>query len=329
MLNKLDGIVFWIDSTHDYAIIEYILPHLEAPYRIVARNSKVAALLKARGVDATIWPAFPSLVIMTRHAFHRFPIKAIKKIGMKHGTYHFKKMIHPDKYNAFDLFLFNSEFEAKEAAGMGITCGVAGGYSRLDAFSDPKTIENSHAIKETPGFDNNKKTLLFTATWDGSGMSAIDQWIDHLEGLTSRYNIMLSLHPMMSEGIARKARSIAGIMFAEPELLPAYMLAADVLISDTSSVMAEFCALDKPIITFRVEKAKRLTPEIREMISDISLQISSIDELHQAVAQHEGQPDTKRAQRQRWTQVFYGDIHQGHGKKTAAKINDFVKLHSH
>ena len=323
-LGKLDDVVFYVDSEQDYVVIEHILPHLNKPFRIVARNEKVAKTLRKKGVDARAWPAFPRLLIMARHAFHRFPIAAIKKIGMNHGIYHFKKMIRAEKYNAFDLYLFISEAEAQQAKEYGVSCGVAGGCPRKDTFSDPHTIAASQKIKQQDSFDPQKKTLLFTATWDRSGLSAINRWIDHLPQLALQYNVFVSLHPMMSQTYFERVLAIPGIQFAQPHMLPAHMLAADLLISDTSSVMAEFCGLDKPIITFRVDSGKRLTKEIKEMIQDISIGIDSVDELGGAIEQYTQNPGLKSDLRARWNKVFYGEHKGSHGKKAAAIINNYI-----
>ena len=324
----LDETVFYLDYAHDYFIIEHLLPHLNFPYRLVARNRRLAQNLRARGVEAGVWPAFPRRLILTRHAFHRFPLRAIKKVGLKHGPWFFKKMIRPGKFNAFDLFVFISESEVKLARQAGVTAGVAGGYPRLDAFSDPQIMAKSQAIRQQPGFDAAKKTLLFTTTWDGSGMSAAHRWFNELHSLTEKFNILLSLHPMMSEGMKEKARSIPGVFLAGPEELPAQMLAADMLVGDTSSVLAEFCALEKPIITFTVDKGARLTPEIRTMIADISLQIENTVEIPMAVEQYEKNPSLKQAQRQHWTGIFFDDVNVSHGQKAAAVLNDWVRYNT-
>lgn len=315
---------FFLDYEHDYAIVEHILPHLKFPYDLVARNRKVACALRGKGVAVKTWPAFPSLVIMPRHALHRFPITAVRKIGLKHGPHFFKKMIRPEKFNAFDLFVFISENEVRIAEEQGVRVGIAGGYPRLDAFTDPGTLALAQEIKKQPGFDEKKPTLLLTATWDQSGMSAVHQWINALPALKERFNLLVSLHPMMSKNLLSKIRRVPGIFFAGSEALPAAMLVAGFLIGDTSSVLAEFCALDKPIITFRVDSGRRLTPEISRMISDISLPIGSLAELDQAIEQYVQDPALKQAERQQWGKIFFDDPGVSHGKKVAAILNDFV-----
>jgi CDP-glycerol glycerophosphotransferase (TagB/SpsB family) len=324
LFRKEHFVVFYIESQHDYQIIKYVLPHIRFPFLIAAKSATLAGELKSKGTDAVVWPVFPDVVIMARHAFHRFPARQIKKIGLRHGPYHFKKMIASHKYNLFDLYLFTSENEVKIAGETGITVGRAGGYPRLDAFNDNEVVERSIALKKKYGFNNDKKTLLFAATWDRSGMSAVEKWADRLHEPGNDFNILVSLHPMMSEKFKKQiSRSNAAIIASED--LSAGMLLADILVSDTSSVLAEFCVLDKPIITFKVPTGLRLTKEIQQMISEISLQIDRFEQLADAISKFDNQPLLKKAERQKWNRIIFDDLHTSHGLRAATIINDFVR----
>ena len=327
LTGKLDGAVFYVHYEQDFFVMENILPYIEFPYTIAASSRKVAGELRKNGLQVKTWPVFPEVLIMARHTFHRFPVRAIKKIGLKHGTYHFKKMISAKKYNAFDLYFFATDEEVEMAAMKGINCGVAGGTPVIDKLFDPKTLAKSLEIKKKPGFDKTKPTILFTTTWDKSGLSAIDKWIDSLAGLKSKYNILVSLHPMMSQHYLNRVKNIPGIYISDPHTLPAFMLAADFLISDTSSIMGEFCALDKPIITFAVEQKGRLTGEIQQLIGEISLQISDINQLDDAINKYMNDKNFRRKERCHWREIFYGDLGISHGKKTALEINAFIAKH--
>lgn len=321
---RLHGVVFYMESTHDYHVMEYILPHIQAPYAIAAKSKEVTTVLRHKGLKVITWPVFPTVVIMARHAFHRFPIKAIKRIGLMHGPYYFKNMISAKKYNAFDLYLFTSPRVLHQASQKGIRVGQVGGYARIDAFKDPAVISESTHIKSQANFMENKKTLLFSATWDGSGQSAVDRWADKLGSLDSRYNILVSLHPMMSATYVQKVKQNKDVYFLKQDQLYAGMLLADLMICDTSSVMAEFCALDKPMISFRIQEGPRLTQVIKNMISEISTQINHIEELDDRISQYMSHPDLKRTDRQRWRQQIYEDTSVSHGKKTADAINSFL-----
>lgn len=321
----LDGLVFYVDMEHDYQNIEYILPHLKTPYVIAARNRNVAKRLKTRGIPVRVWPVFPSLLIMTRHAFHRFPIDTLKKIGLKHGPGFFKKMIHPAKYNAFDLYLFCSQAELAKAAEAGVRCGAIGGYPRIDAFSDSRVVERSREIEGFEEFRNEKTNLLFTATWDRSGQSGYQAWIGQLALLAKRYNIAVSLHPLMKASHHKRLKAISGIRIVQTDSLPAYMIWADMMVGDTSSVLAEFCVLDKPMITFSVQGGARLTPEIKEMIREFSTQVTDASELDEAVANYLDNPSHKRENRQKWKRMLFDDTEVSHGKIAADIINQFIE----
>ncbi len=64
---------------------------------------------------------------------------------------------------------------------------------------------------------------------------------------------LLTLHPKCSEALFAQYRALAGAnaAFIEPEQVMAAQRAADVLVSDTSSIVSEFVVQHKPVVTFR------------------------------------------------------------------------------
>ncbi len=64
---------------------------------------------------------------------------------------------------------------------------------------------------------------------------------------------LLTLHPKCSEELFARYRALAGsnAAFVEPEQVMAAQRAADVLVSDTSSIVSEFVVQHKPVVTFR------------------------------------------------------------------------------
>ena len=118
-LRKKKQVVFYCDGYLDYVIFENVREFLPE-MKIVAKNKKIKKELEVHGIKSILWPVFPDVVIMTRHAFHKFPSNKIIKLGINHGAYHFKQFIKAEKYNVFDLFLFTSEHEVKEAEEFGI-----------------------------------------------------------------------------------------------------------------------------------------------------------------------------------------------------------------
>ncbi|MET0131822.1 MAG: CDP-glycerol glycerophosphotransferase family protein [Stenotrophomonas chelatiphaga] len=64
---------------------------------------------------------------------------------------------------------------------------------------------------------------------------------------------LLTLHPKCAPALFEQYRALAGAnaAFIEPEQVMAAQRAADVLVSDTSSIVSEFVVQHKPVVTFR------------------------------------------------------------------------------
>lgn len=309
----------------DYVVLKPVIDHLpEAIF--LAKNKKTAGYLKTQGIAYRRMPSFPRAVIMCRHAAHKFPVQEIIRIGFRHGAYHFKSFAKARYYNSFDCYFVTSKTEEKLAREHGITTAFAIGFPRLDPLFDGTIDEvKIKAYKKSANIDPRKKTIIFTATWDKSGMSAIEQWIDKIHQLTSKYNILVTVHPWMSKKYLRKLRSMEGIFFIEnPDLLP-YLLISDVMVGDTSSILAEFCVLDKPIITFKTKHAKRSDPELEQLIQQFSARIESFDELQNAIEFELENPGHKSSDRQNATKIMFDELSPDAGKKAANQIQLLLK----
>lgn len=68
-----------------------------------------------------------------------------------------------------------------------------------------------------------------------------------------RHYWLLTLHPKCDPELFARYRALAGAnaRFIEPEQVVAAQRAADVLVSDTSSIVSEFVVQHKPVVTFR------------------------------------------------------------------------------
>jgi CDP-glycerol glycerophosphotransferase (TagB/SpsB family) len=321
-LRKKSVIAYYCDNETDYEIFK----NMELENIIyIAKNKATYQFLTTKGLKVNLLPAFPDVVIMARHALHKFPSPKIIKIGLRHGPYHFKQMVNAAKYNAFDLFLMTSEKEVEIAEKMAIISSVSGGYPKLDSFKQAERIKKSKELFQSFHFSLQRKTLLFSSTWDDSGISAVQKWIDKIETLTENFNIMVTLHPKMSKKYVKKLNNNVNIRIVQPDILIECMMMADFLISDTSSIIGEFCTLDKPIITFKIEPDKRLTPTIANMIADISLQIDNFRELEGAIGKYEQNSDLKKTNRNKWNQIMFDDVNISHGKKATEIILSFLQ----
>ncbi|MFZ0390967.1 MAG: CDP-glycerol glycerophosphotransferase family protein, partial [Calditrichia bacterium] len=238
----------------DYEIFKNIQPFLPPIPIVTAR--KYRANFMEKGITPQFLPCFPKAVIMFRHAVHKFPEEKIIKIGLRHGAYHFKKLSSAGSYNKFDVFLMTSSHEVQVAQSTGISTGRAVGFPKLDPlFNGKLSDEILESYRRKVKLNKTKKTVLFTATWDGSGMSAAETWIPVLPKLVDSYNVMVSVHPWSSAKLKKRIRNQPGIYFIQDADVVPYLALADIMVGDTSSVIAEFCALNKPIITVQTGEA--------------------------------------------------------------------------
>lgn len=315
IIKKNEDVVFYCADELDWIVFRNVYKHLNN-VSIVSKNRKVQFDLQKLEIKSSLMPAFPKVVIMARHALHRFPYKKIRKIGMRHGAYHFKKMISKEKYNAFDLFFFTSIKELEIAEKLGITSGAVGGFPKLDdAFNGSISNLDLEKLRARIGIDPNKPIILFSSTWDKSGMSAIHKWINRIESLSDDYNILVTLHPF----IKNKYKFKKCCFINDKNILP-YLQLSDVIIGDTSSILAEACALKKLIITFKINNAIRLSNEIKKLISEISIQIDDFSELRSTINMLLLNPHCLKQPQEKWNAIMFDKLNGKHGKTIAELI---------
>lgn len=99
---------------------------------------------------------------------------------------------------------------------------------------------------------------------------------------------------------------------------------ADVLIGDYSSIIGEFCAFNKPIITFKVPDSERTIPEIQELLKEISLQINDKEELENAIKLSIDNPNDKAANRDRANKILFYALDGQAGIRAAEEIKSYL-----
>ena len=118
------------------------------------------------------------------------------------------------------------------------------GWSKLDSlFSvDPFVL------------DTNKKVVLYAPTFSKKLTSAIDLFDDIKRiASTGEYYWLVKFHPLMSPELIAMYKELEGEEFKvvnDHSVLP-LLARADVMLSDTSSVIGEFSLLGKPVVTLR------------------------------------------------------------------------------
>lgn len=320
--NKNKLLAFFCSELLDYEIFRNVHKYIPK-IQIISKNRKIAKLLQEKyGLISKIYPAYPDVVIMSRHSLHFFPCKKIIKIGMRHGAYHFKNFISPEKYNRFDLFFFTSHKEVEEAKEIGINNAEYGGFPKCDTLFDENFI--SSVVKNKGNLiDVTKKTILFSSTWDKSGLSGVHFWFDKLGDLVNKYNIVVTLHPWVDKLIANTIKTTEGVKLISSDEIYKYILLADAFVADTSSIIAEFMLSNKPIFTFRLPVGGRLSYEIFDLLEKNTIRVNNFDELREKIDLYSKK--TEMMNYDKCLELFFSNNFGKHSEIMAKKIKDFLK----
>lgn len=317
-------LAFYAPEEIDFIGFASIAKHLP-PLYYLTQNKKLKTKIKDQGHQHKALFSFPDVLIMSRHAMHRFPSSKIISIGMRHGPYHFKRMTKAANYNRFDLYLFSSQADLVAAKEIGVKVGKAIGFPALDAaFDGSISKDDLQALALKYQLHPQKPKLLFTATWDKANMSAIDKWIQHLPKLKDSYNIMVTLHPWVSLKYRKMLSNMPFVkMVSAPELIKSIML-AEVCIGDQSSVLGYCSALDKPMISFALPPAARSLPKIDEMIKSFSISIDSFDQLQAAIQSSLNNPSQFHQERKEANRLMFDALDGKAGWRAACAIKDLL-----
>jgi CDP-glycerol glycerophosphotransferase (TagB/SpsB family) len=243
------------------------------------------------------------------------------KIGMRHGAYHFKEFVSADRYNAFDIYFVTSRREVALARARGITTACVGGFPKLDpAFNGSISVETLSSYRHKLGIGAARQTIIFTTTWNESGSSAIERWIDRLPELVNDYCVLVTVHQWVSRHYKDRLKRMPGISYIEDKDILPYLMVSDLMIGDSSSIIAEFCALDKPMITFRVPPGRRWSEEIENMLNEITIRIDTFDELKPAIEEALDNPDALSSKRRDYTRMMFDDLDGKHAERIVERL---------
>lgn len=197
-----------------------------------------------------------------------------RRAKVKVHTFHgisIKGKAYTPKVRDYDKLFLIGEYQRRRFAEMGILEAddprfVPIGMPKTDAFFDGSLDRESY-LRER-GLDPARKTILYAPTWrpESSLYSVGEELIRSMEG--ADYNFLVKLHDHSYTPAARidwearladvRAPNVA--ILRESDITPT-LHAADLLISDASSVANEFTLLDRPIVFIDV-------PELFEKYSD-------------------------------------------------------------
>ncbi len=206
------------------------------------------------------------------------------------------------------------------------------GFSKLDPLFSPDVLSGPNSDNKSPalnliacGLDPVKPTLLYAPTFYPSSIERMsDRWPDEF----ADYNLLVKPHfftytkrrykaQRRKLEIWRSANNVAIADVSDYNLLP-FMANADLLISDASTALFEFAALNKPVVwceflklrwsyrgPFRYRYARRMDQDILRY-ADIAVHARRYKDLLSHVQSELADPGRHQPQRQSYTRELMG-----------------------
>lgn len=180
-----------------------------------------------------------------------------------------------------------------------------------------------------------RPTILFAPTWN-RWLSAVDLTRDRtvalLRGVAAGANVILKPHPHTKRlrpdwfaALRAAARDEPGVVLVDDpaaDVVP-LLAAADVLVSDVSSVMFSFLALDRPVVLVTHPLRERdpgYEPgSIEWQWRDLGTEVTDINALPAAVADALAHPHRDAARRARYRDLLFGEFTDGRAAQRIAE----------
>ncbi len=193
------------------------------------------------------------------------------------------------------------------------------GWPKLDPLAKH---QDQTALRKVLGLDPAMPVLLYAPTFPPRYTSApaLMPAIEQLIG--GPYQWLIKFHPQMDAAVQHAYRQLSNQYLQvvdNQNILPA-MQAADVLISDTSSVAYEFLLMDLPIITFRAIARK-----------DKGLDITQTEQLAGAIRRSLDRPDEFASKRREYLSQLHPYLDGQSSRRVVEAVEHVLRdnLHHH
>ena len=211
--------------------------------------------------------------------------------------------------------------------------------ARPDMFWDTGYPQMDPLFRHDPPpelpLDPARATLLYAPTWNlGLSSAAMlgERLVDLVRAQAPGLNVIIKPHPVIGDwrprwmaGWARLAAAHRGVHLVEDthaDVVP-YLLASDVLLSDASSVVFEFVALDRPIVLVTNPRHRAdpawLDDDIVWRWRDLGHEIGDAGELPGAVAAALDDPGARGERRRSYARTLFGRFTDGRNADRAAE----------
>ena len=194
---------------------------------------------------------------------HDSPLKRIKKMGWKgkyiyveHGLGAMKYYTY--KYSFFhdaDLLFYPGEVFKRKMVALNpkFKNGLLGGYPRMDELFQQKIDREKLCIKYK--LNPEAPIILFAPSWGGKYSK--DSGINNMKYFKNIKNLLVVPHPA-DYGVVKNKRVIIP---DKNENINQFIKLADIVVSEVSSVVAEACLLDKPVVQLILNQFPGCFPE--------------------------------------------------------------------
>ena len=150
----------------------------------------------------------------------------------------------------FDIYCTLGQYDTpvftRISRAMGHFKVIETGWPKLDPLFDPSVAPLS-VTRDRP-------VVLYASTFT-KRLTSAPYLVDTVRALsrTGRWRWLVTLHPKLPAEIVRQWRALEGeyLQYVETENVIPFLKAGDAMVCDTSSIMMEFMAQMRPIVTFR------------------------------------------------------------------------------